>query len=160
MKIRLANNSDCDSIVRLIDEVYAEYGDQVLLTGAEQDLVDIESSYFSAGGAFWVLVSADHNQVLGTHGAIGIEGSESRCTFRRLYLAKPFRGTEWGKRLMKHTVDWARTEGFRRIEFWSDTRFTRAHRFFEKFGFQTDGTTRSMTDGSTPYDEYFYFLDL
>lgn len=61
---------------------------------------------------------------------------------------------------MQVTIDWARDTGFERVEFWSDTRFERAHRFFEKFGFQKSGEVRDMTDSVVPYSEYFFFLEL
>jgi len=61
---------------------------------------------------------------------------------------------------MQWAVDWAKSADFDRVEFWSDTRFSRAHRFFEKFGFETDGTTRDMDDGFEPYSEYFYWMNL
>ena len=61
---------------------------------------------------------------------------------------------------MQVTINWAIEKGFRRVEFWSDTRFERAHQFFARFGFQRDGRQRTMHDGHTPYKEYFFFLDL
>jgi putative acetyltransferase len=60
---------------------------------------------------------------------------------------------------MQWALDWARKQGMQRIEFWSDTRFARAHRFFARFGFQRDGRIRTVEDGWLPYQEYFYFLD-
>jgi hypothetical protein len=47
-----------------------------------------------------------------------------------------------------------------RLECWSDTRFTRAHAFFARGGFQGDGRVRRMHDGWMPYEEYFFFRDL
>ena len=61
---------------------------------------------------------------------------------------------------MQIAIDWAVETGFERVEFWSDTRFQRAHRFFEKFGFQRSGEVRTMNDSHQEYQEYFYFLDL
>ena len=61
---------------------------------------------------------------------------------------------------MQLTIDWARERGFREVRFWSDTRFERAHRFFEKFGFQQDGRVREMHDSHEPYSEYYYSLQL
>ena len=61
---------------------------------------------------------------------------------------------------MDWAIEQARQEEFKRIEFWSDTRFTRAHRFFERIGFQRDGRIREMSDGWIPYQEYFFWYDL
>jgi putative acetyltransferase len=62
--------------------------------------------------------------------------------------------------MMQWAIDWAHEHGMRRIEFWSDTRFTRAHTFFTRLGFQRDGRLRTMDDGWLPYQEYFFFRDL
>jgi putative acetyltransferase len=61
---------------------------------------------------------------------------------------------------MQWAIDWAQTRDMRRLEFWSDARFTRAHAFFGRFGFQRDGRVRSMHDGWMPYAEYFFFREL
>jgi RimJ/RimL family protein N-acetyltransferase len=61
---------------------------------------------------------------------------------------------------MQWALDWARSQGFQRVEFWSDTRFERAHKFFLKAGFLTENTTRKMDDGIQPYSEFFFWLDL
>ncbi len=47
-----------------------------------------------------------------------------------------------------------------RVEFWSDTRFTRTHAFFARFGLQRAGRIRTMHDGWMPYQEYCYYLDV
>ena len=162
MQLRFANNHDSPQIIALIDSVYGEYDDTVCLEGAEKDLLDIEGSYRHVGGEFWVLI--DDEKVVGTHGALPCESETTEdlnvCQFKRLYLSKSLRGSQWGTRLMQVTIDWARDAGFERVEFWSDTRFERAHQFFKKFGFERDGRTREMFDGVDPYSEYFYFLDL
>ncbi len=162
MKLRPAKNSDSQQIIQLIDAVYSEYNDTVCLDGAEKDLLDIEDAYRAVGGEFWVLIQDD--MVVGTHGALPCESETAPdlkvCQFKRLYLAQTLRGTQWGHHLMQVTIDWARDVGFERVEFWSDTRFKRAHQFFTKFGFQRDGRSRDMDDGVEPYSEYFYFLDL
>ena len=157
MIIRTANNQDCDGIIRLVDSVYGEYNDRVCLEGAEADLTDVESHFIAAGGMFWVL--DDGGQIVGSHAVVPLE-QPAVCQFKRLYLDESLRGSDWGHELMQVTIDWARESGFQRVEFWSDTRFSRAHRFFEKFNFQRDGRVREMLDGIDPYQEYFYSLNL
>ena len=139
LNLRIAHPSDSEQIINLIDSVYQEYDDAVCLDGAEADLVDLNAYYFDNGGAFWVL-EQNHEQtdvleIVGTHAAKRDSDNSDVCVFRRLYLANDLRGTQWGQRLMQITIDWAKEQGFKRVEFWSDTRFSRAHRFFEKFGF-------------------------
>jgi putative acetyltransferase len=142
----------------LIDSVYREYGDRLYPADADRDLLDIDRHYVQPGGAFVVLEAA--GQVRGTHAVLPDPAQPGVCVFRRLYLAATLRGGPWGQQLMHWAIDWARTRAMRRVEFWSDTRFTRAHAFFARFGCQRDGRIRSMHDGWMPYQEYFYFLDL
>ncbi len=163
--IRLATPADCDGIVELIDGVLIEYGDRICLTegGSEADLLDLEAGYRSQGGEFWVLESVKDgvSRIVGTHATRADPSNPSEvCTFKRLYLHRALRGTHWGHDLMQITIDWARETGFKRVEFWSDTRFERAHRFFEKFDFQKSGEQRQMTDSVEPYSEYFFSLQL
>ncbi len=160
VQIRLATNADCDGIIALIDGVLAEYGDRICLEpgGSEADLKDVDQAYRGIGGEFWVLEK--ENRIVGCHATRPDREDSAVCTFKRLYLDMMLRGTTCGHVLMQATIDWARNGNFRRIEFWSDTRFERAHRFFEKFGFQKNGESREMNDSSVTYWEYFFYLDL
>lgn len=156
--IRQATTSDQSAIAELIGGVYAEYGDQLCLDDAEKDLTEVPEYYLNRGGDFVVL--CDANEVIGCHAVLPIPGKPEICTFRRLYLSQSRRGGGCGKLLMQWAVDWARDQGFKRIEFWSDTRFTRAHGFFKSFGFVDTGDIRHMDDSFDPYSEFFFFMNL
>jgi len=158
MQLRPALPEDQAAIMALIDAVYHEYGDRLCLENADRDLLDIDTHYVKAGGAFVVLDDAGH--VRGTH-AVLPEATRARvCVFRRPYLEATLRGGPRGAQLMQWAIDWARAHSMHRIEFWSDSRFTRAHAFFARFGFQRDGRIRPMDDGWVPYQEYFFYLNL
>lgn len=157
-KIRLASTDDGPSVVELVRQVLAEYGETICLAdgGAEADLQTIDASYFGVtrfgrSGAFWVLATG--RRVIGTHAALPCSADPDVCVFKRLYLDSAYRGTESGQQLMQVTIDWAIEQRFKRIEFWSDVRFSRAHRFFTKFGFERTGKTRTMSDSFIPYQE-------
>lgn len=150
--------ADRDGVIALIDGVYREHGDCVCLDNADSDLLDIPGRYLAAGGIFVVL--DDDGVIRGSHAVLPLEGRPGVCTFRRLYMSPELRGTGWGGRLMQWAFDWARGQGLSRVEFWSDVRFTRAHRFFRRLGFEHDGRTREMHDGVMPYKEFFFFRDL
>lgn len=158
MHLRAASPSDLEQIVALIDTVYREYGDSVRLDAADADLRDLEGSYPAGDGAFVVLQQRGDNRILGTHATLRIDAT--RCTLRRLYVAAEFRGQGCGARLMQWALDWAARHQMSRIEFWSDCRFERGHRFFQQFGFRCNGTRRTMVDGWEPYQEFFFFKDL
>ena len=159
--IRIAHNQDSQGVIDLISRCYSEYDDLVCLEpgGAEAELLDLVANYRGKGGEFWVL-DLD-GQIMGSHATIPFVETPQICGFRRLYLDKSLRGqTDWGHELMQVTIDWARQKGFQEVQFWSDTRFERAHKFFQKFGFQADGRVREMHDSHETYSEYFFRLEL
>ena len=156
--LRPATPGDRDSIIGLIDRVLSEYGDRLVLETLDRDLLDIDGCYVAKGGAFVVL--EETGRIRGTHATVPDPGQAGICVFKRLYLDAALRGGPWGVQLMQWGIDWARAHGMHRVEFWSDTRFARAHRFFSRFGFQRDGRVRTVPEGWMPYREYFYFLDL
>lgn len=154
-RLRPARAPDQPGVIRLIDSVYREYGDLLCLEGADRDLLELSATY---GDDFVVL--EQQGEIVGTHAVRRIAERPGVCTFRRLYLAAPWRGTGWGERLMDWAVGRARELGCRRIEFWSDTKFERAHRFFRRLGFRQDGRRREMHDANLPYSEWFFYQDL
>lgn len=162
MPIRLAQRNDQPQIVRLIADILREYGDTICLDNCDSDLLDLQKNYAACGGAFWVLEEA--SRILGT---VAVTPSEdilsdpvSTCLLKRLYLHPSLRGGHSGRELMETAVSWARREGFRRLEFWSDTRFSRAHNFYQKFGCQMTGAVRTIHDTYQPFDEYQFRLEL
>lgn len=158
MELRPASNRHRDAVTQLISDVYGEYGEQLFLEDADSDLLDIESSYAGRGGACVVLL--DENEIIGCHATLPLDPENKLLTFRRLYLKKDHRGGPGGRILMDWALDWARVHDYRKVEFWSDTRFKRAHRFFTRFGFQATGRVRDMHDGALPYSEYEFHLEL
>lgn len=156
--LRPATVADIPGLIALIDSVYREYGDRVHLEDADRDLTCAPEHYTTLGGQLVVLVRGD--EVVGAHAVVPLSDRPGICTFRRLYLHPTLRGSGAGERLMRWALDEARARGFRRVEFWSDTRFSRAHRFFARLGFERDGREREMHDSWRPYREYFFFQDL
>ena len=149
MQLRNASNADSEKIVQLIDNIFREYGDRVCLEKADADLLALETNYGEPLSHFYVL--EDEGKVCGCVAALRVDNSTG--TIRRFYLAKELRGSGWGERLFHLAVDWCRNAGLSKIEFWSDTHFHRAHRFFERNGFRK-GETRDMDDSHEPYQEY------
>lgn len=151
--------TDLQTVAEIIGAAYAEHGDPGIdLEGYDRDLTEVDPSYRALGGEFVVLV--DGNEVIGSHATLPLDSETGLLTFRRLYLRPDYRGTGAGDQLMQWAIDWARTRGFRRVEFWSDTRFTRAHRFFTRFGFRQTGGVRECHDYLVPYSEFHFILEL
>ncbi|MGB0578751.1 MAG: GNAT family N-acetyltransferase [Limisphaerales bacterium] len=155
--IRPARNSDREAIIEIIDTCLREIGDRFFPEGEGQDLLDVDAAYTNKGGAFVVLEK--DGQIIGTHATSPVDHEEGIITFRRLYLKHEHRRQGHGYTLMKWAIEWSIEQGWKQIVFWSDTRFRRAHEFFETFGF-VKGETRDMDDGAMPYSEHRFQLGL
>ena len=155
--IRPARFTDRDAMIEIIDTCLREIDDQLFLDGEGKDVTDVDAAYADKGGAFVVLEK--EGEVIGTHATLPVDREQGIITFRRLYLKREHRGHGHGRALMQWAIDWSREHGFKEITFWSDIRFTRAHRFFESIGFQR-GETREMNDTPLPYSEYRFHLRL
>jgi GNAT superfamily N-acetyltransferase len=69
------------------------------------------------------------------------------------------RGSGLAQTLFGLVAETAARVGAGRIWLWSDTRFTRAHRFYEKMGFRRGAETRALDDVSNTI-EFFFARDL
>ena len=144
-------------IIELIDVVYREYGFNLCLLHAEEDLLRIQESY--PDNTFQVLV----NDLKKVHGTVGVSPQQHHPThwyLKRLYLHSTCRGTEWASKMIDWAESTAQANGAIRLELWSDTEFTRAHAFYEKHGYRKNGLVRSMLDSWIPYKEFFFYKDL
>lgn len=153
MLLRPYSEKDKDSIITLIDEIYREYGDKICLERADSDLLDIDQSY----GQESFCVLADTETIWGTIALTTRQENPPISILRRFYLHHKMRGTQWAPNMIQWARNLAQERHSARMEFWSDTRFDRAHAFYEKQGFERDGTVRTMNDAWEPYQEYFFF---
>ena len=128
------------------------------LKGYDYDLVDIESSYSGMNGAFMVL--EDEGSIIGTHATQPIDISKGLLTFRRLYVKAEYHGSKAGKLLFDWAMDWTSENKFKRVEFWSDTRYERAHSFFKKYGFINSREIQHMNNALLPFSEYKFYYDV
>jgi GNAT superfamily N-acetyltransferase len=64
----------------------------------------------------------------------------------RLYMLDPYRGTDLAPRLLATAEAHARAAGATRLVLWSDTRFDRAHGFYEKRSYVRHGPIRVLHD--------------
>ena len=158
MNLRNAKNLDFEAIFEIINTNYQRYGDCVWLEGYDNDLVDTESSYSGKNGSFMVL--EDKGSIIGTHATQPIDISKGQLTFRRLYVKAEYHGSEAGKLLFDWAMNWTAEKKFKRVEFWSDTRYERAHSFFKKYGFINSGEIQHLNDAPLPFSEYKFYYDV
>jgi predicted N-acetyltransferase YhbS len=134
--------------------VFAEYPGCVLdVDGEMPELRAIATHFRRAGGRMWV---ADGGRVVGCVGFTPARsGGEEGVELRKLYIERALRGSGLGDRLCGLVEAEARRRGAAFVELWSDTRFLRAHRFYERRGYVRGEATRELHDLSGSVELYF-----
>jgi len=153
LNIRPLVDADADGLIALISGCFAEYeGTYIDLDDLDSDLLSYESNLKAQGGQGFVAVDAAG----AIHGSVACAPSgEARFELKRLYLNSSLRGTGIGLKLLHTVEDIARASGAIHMDAWSDTRFLRAHRFYEREGYRRGPHTRDLNDISNSVEYYF-----
>lgn len=135
MKIRPVTKQDVSQVIKLIGDVWAEY-DCVLDANAEERALLAPDDYFHArNGEFWVV--EDAGTIIATV-AVMLNNAEI-AELKYLYVSQNNRKQGLGKDLTEYAIDFAKSKSSVEMILWSDTRFTKAHRLYEKLGFEKTG---------------------
>ena len=131
-RLRLANNSDCEDIANLVYGILREYDLKPDPACTDADIIDVESSYFGRGGAFFVLETED-GSIIGAYGLYPAE--EQTCELRKMYLHKAHRGRGLGKFLLEDALSKARQLGFERMILETASVLKEAIALYKSYGF-------------------------
>ena len=155
MEIRDAHDEDSEGLFALLKAVFEEYG--CIFDRSELPELCAGATHFAReGGHLWVAI--DGCRLVGS-GGFTASGAPGSIELRRLYVAREQRGSGLGVELCARVEQEARARGASYVELWSDTRFTRAHRFYERRGYVRGQVTRELHDLSETV-EFYYRLDL
>ena len=154
--IRTFRPEDKPGIIAVIKSVYDDLNYVIDFNEFEADLVDVQSTYQDAGGAFWVL--DDGGAIAGCIGVLPREGDA--CELKRLYVGKAYRRRGLATRLLATARGWAIAGGFRRMYLWSDVLLESAHRLYIKSGFRSTRDTRAIDPTNPTSVERFFEIDL
>jgi GNAT superfamily N-acetyltransferase len=150
LTIRPAGSADVPGVVDLIGRVYREYGFVYVPEVEVPDLVvRFDQHYAAPRGTFFVVREGD--VVVGSVGVERLDGG--RAELHRLYLDARLRGRGTGRALVETALEWCRAQRIPRMILWSDTRFDRAHRLYERMGFRRTGE-RILPDDVNDTREY------
>lgn len=152
MKLRPVQDTDAAGLLALIGSCFAQHEGVFLEPdGLDSDLNAYATELAKIGGEGFVLEQG---------GAIiacvsGVDMGEGVYQLKRLYLSPGQHGSGIAPKLLQHIEDCARAKVATTIELWSDTRFTRAHRFYEREGFAKSGVQRDLHDSSSTTEFHF-----
>jgi putative acetyltransferase len=151
--IRPARDDDAQDLFGLLSLCFAEYPG--CFVDPHDDLTDLlraGSSFDRKGGAFWVMED-ERGRVCA---CVAIDYPQpDRGELHRLYVRPDRRGRGLGRMLVGLAEDHARDRGAKTMFFWSDTRFTTAHRLYERTGYVRQDETRDLGDVSQTVEYRF-----
>ncbi len=151
--IRAVRDDDAQDLFGLITLCFAEYPG--CYTDPHGDLPDLRAPSSSAaakGGAFWV-VEDERGCICA---CVAVDFPEAGAAeLHRLYVRSDQRRRGLGERLVQVVENHARGQGAQRIFFWSDTRFTKAHRLYQRLGYRQTGGLRELGDISNSVEYQF-----
>lgn len=144
--LRLGQDADADAFITLIGGCWSEYPGCVLDVDGELPELRALASYFAeAGGTLWACERDGRVVGMVATRPLREDGAWEIC---RMYVAAAERGTGLAQRLLETAERHAADAGAQRIVLWTDTRFDRAHRFYEKRGYVRQGSIRILDDAS------------
>ena len=145
MLLRAGRDSDADGFIALIGRCWADYPGCVLeMEHEEQELFALESYCAARGGKLWT--AEDAGGVVGM--AAILPAGDGVWELKKFYVHPGHHGSGLAHRLLDVVEGHAAVSGAARLRLWSDTRFTRAHRFYEKRSWVREGPIRALDDRS------------
>lgn len=152
MHVRPVRDEDADKLFALIGRCFAEYDDVVVEPkGLDADLQSYATYLEKTGGEGYVIDQGDAIVAL----VSGMPIDEKRYQLKRIYMDQVLRGTGMAPKLLRLVEARACAIGAQSLELWSDTRFVRAHRFYEREGFVQQKKSRTLSDSSNTTEYQF-----
>ncbi len=149
IEIRTVRSTDSPAIVDLVTRCFAPFPGCVMAVEAEESGLLAPAVSFDH---FFVATRSGH--VVGT--IAGTQRADGMAELKKLYVDPDIRRAGLGRRLVTTLEAALLRGGNRSIELWSDTRFTAAHRLYERLGFQrSDRTHRALHDRSGTVEHHW-----
>jgi GNAT superfamily N-acetyltransferase len=143
--LRRGRDDDAAGFIRVVSDCWAEYPGCVTdIDGEAPELHRLASHCAARGGAVWTAEA--EGSVVGMICTWPL--ADGAWELAKLYVAAAHRGSGVANDLCGIVERHARAHGAKRMQLWSDTRFERAHRFYEKHSYVRSGPIRALDDKS------------
>lgn len=142
--IRDARDGDGDALIALIESCWADYPGCILdVDGENPELRRFASHYSNKGGRAWIAELSGR-----VVGSAAVEPGTAGAHIQSLYVDPNLRRQGLARNLIALVEAEAIKMSAPIIDLWTDTRFTAAHAFYERLGYQRRPGTRSLKDAS------------
>ncbi len=151
--IRDARDDDSEPLAALIAASFAEYPN-CLFDWSEFPELRAPATHFAVkGGRLWV-ADAPGGGIAGSLGVVPVPEQNAVEIFK-VYADPAFRGSGLAQALFARALAFAEAGRFAEMMLWSDSRFARGHRFYEKLGFVRWPGERYLADVSATWEYHF-----
>ncbi|MCU0885532.1 MAG: GNAT family N-acetyltransferase [Beijerinckiaceae bacterium] len=151
---RAVRDADGAAVAELIAACFAEYPGCLFCHDEFPELQALAAWASARGTLMWVL-DAEAGTIAACICATPAQGNA--VELHKFYVTSTLRGTGLARHMLGLVLDVASAQGASSVFLWSDTRFVRAHRFYEKAGFVRQPGQRQLHDISNT-EEYHYRL--
>lgn len=151
--IRDARDSDSEPLATLIAASFSEYPNCHFAWDEFPELRAPASHYSGKGGRLWVADAPDGG-IAGSLGIVPVR-EQNAVEIVKVYADPAFRGSGLAQALFENALRFAIEGGHAEMMLWSDTRFARGHRFYEKLGFVRWPQSRYLADISATWEYHF-----
>ncbi|MGX5732732.1 N-acetyltransferase family protein [Bosea thiooxidans] len=151
--IRPARDADSEPLAALIAASFAEYPNCHFVWEEFPELREPATSFAARGGKLWI-ADAPGGGIAGSLGATPVP-EQNAVELTKVYVDPAFRGAGLAQALFAEALAFAEQGDFAEMMLWSDTRFTRGHRFYEKLGFRRWAGERYLADVSATWEYHF-----
>lgn len=158
MDIRQYSSVFRTEVISLILDIQNREAGIDLSLGEQPDLLDIEASYISTGGNFWVALDDSHH-VVGTIAVMRID--DDWCVLKKFFVREDYRSRKVGLALYERLLSFIRDSGFSHIILDTPSVALKSHAFYERAGFRRVDRTEIPSSYHYPdRHSLLYRLDL
>lgn len=150
--IRPATDADGAAIGTVLAAVFTEYPGCLYEPDEFPELAAVASHYAAADGRIWVVT---HGLQLSGCCAVFRTAAADSFELSKVYLLPDMRGRGLATRMIDAAATLAVSRGAARLELFTDTRFTDAHRFYERLGFTRLPGERFLGDTSSSWEFHY-----
>ncbi len=151
--LRDATDADSEALAALVAASFSEYPGCFFEWSEFPELRQPASHYASKSGRLWVADGPD-GRIVGSI-AVAPVPEQGAVELAKVYADPAFRGTGLAQALFARTLAFAQAGGYGEMMLWSDSRFARGHRFYEKLGFVRWPGERYLADVSLTWEYHF-----
>lgn len=151
--LRDATDADSERLAALVAASFAEYPGCLFHWPEFPELRHPARHFAGKGGRLWVAEGSD-GRIVGSIGVAPVP-EQNAAELTKVYVDPDYRGAGLAQALFARALAFARDRGCAEMMLWSDTRFARGHRFYEKLGFVRWPGERYLADISATWEYHF-----